>query len=286
MIQAADPITAIREADARGEIALIFADLRATLDVPFVNLIWRHIAAVPGGLPWTWALVRPLYVSPVLAQWATNLRAGLHLPEIPVLDDFVCDSAGVRESARAVIGPLIDDYNRANATNFLALLAARAVLASEAEPGGVGPELSGTASPTAKQRADGPRLLGLDEFDPSLLALVEDLDRFGRTEASGAIASLYRHLAHWPAFLALAHTALLPRHLDGALRAEQQRTLDRGHAMAADLARYLRMPDIELDGGIRDQVFTAVDQFTRLMIGRMVVMGEALAHLLPKEQAG
>jgi hypothetical protein len=204
-----------------------------------------------------------------------------------VLDDFVCDSAGIREPARAVIGPLIDAYNRANATNFLALLAARAVLAGEAEVGGARPEPPSMASPAvAKQGGEGPRLLGLDEFDPSLLALVEDLDRFGRTEASGAIASLYRHLAHWPAFLALAHTALLPRHLDGALRAEQQRTLDRGHAMAADLARFLRVPDVDLDGAAREQVFTAMDHFTRLMIGRMVVMGEALAHLLPEEQAG
>ena len=79
MGQAADPIPAIREEDARGEIALVFEDLRATLGVPFVNLIWRHIATIPGGLAWTWALVRPLYVSPVLAQWATDLRAGLHL---------------------------------------------------------------------------------------------------------------------------------------------------------------------------------------------------------------
>ena len=283
MGQAADPIPAIREEDARGEIAFIFADLRATLGVPFVNLIWRHIATIPGGLAWTWALVRPLYVSPVLAQWAGNLRAGLHLPEIPAIDDFVCDCAGIEEPARTAIAQLIQDYNRANATNFLALLAARAVLVGEVEPGGAGSErVPMPASAPASPYDAAPRLLGLDELGASLGTLVQDLDRFGRIGPGGGIASLYRHLAHWPAFLALAHTALLPRHLDGSLRAEQERTLVRGYAMAADLARFLRTPDIDLGEESRKLVFMALDEFTRLMIGRMIVMGEALAGLVPQ----
>jgi hypothetical protein len=280
MGQAADPIPAIREEDARGEIAFIFADLRATLGVPFVNLIWRHIATIPGGLAWTWALVRPLYVSPVLAQWATDLRAGLHLPEIPALEEFVYDCAGVEEPARLSIAALIEDYNRANATNFLALLAARAVLIGEAAPG-VG-SVEAAAPKAGSNRSDTqPRLLGLDELSPPLHELVHDLDGFGRIGPNGAVASLYRHLAHWPAFLALARTALLPRHGDGSLRTEQQRTIERGRAMAGDLVRSLRAPHVELDETGRRQVLAALDEFTRLMIGRMVVMGEALARLLP-----
>jgi type IV secretory pathway TraG/TraD family ATPase VirD4 len=51
--------------------------------------------------------------------------------------------------------------------------------------------------------------------------------------------------------------------------------------MAGDLVRSLRAPHVELDETGRRQVLAALDEFTRLMIGRMVVMGEALARLLP-----
>ncbi len=57
---AADPIPAIREEDATGDVAAIFGDLRATLGIPLVNLIWRHLATIPGGLAWVWTLVKPL----------------------------------------------------------------------------------------------------------------------------------------------------------------------------------------------------------------------------------
>jgi hypothetical protein len=43
-----DSIPAIPEEDASGDIATLYADLRATLGVPFVNLIWRHLATHPG----------------------------------------------------------------------------------------------------------------------------------------------------------------------------------------------------------------------------------------------
>ncbi len=39
-----DPVPAITEHTATGTIAEIFADIRDTLDVEVVNLIWRHLA--------------------------------------------------------------------------------------------------------------------------------------------------------------------------------------------------------------------------------------------------
>ncbi|MGB1006333.1 MAG: hypothetical protein ACPGVX_04115, partial [Thalassobaculaceae bacterium] len=60
---AADPIAAIPEAEATGDTAALFADIRATLGLPVVNLVWRHLATIPGGLPWTWDQVKPFYVS-------------------------------------------------------------------------------------------------------------------------------------------------------------------------------------------------------------------------------
>ncbi len=282
MTGSADPIPAIREEDATGEVAAIFADLRATLGVPFVNLIWRHVATIPGGLAWTWGLLRPLYLSPDLAPATDDLREGLHLRDLPVLEDFVCDSAGIDASARAMITALIRDYNRANSVNFLALQVACSVLRGEGRPAVPRVLAPQGARPQIASPAGMPRLLGLDELSPPLLALVRDLDGFGRLGSSGAIASLYRHLAHWPAFLALARTALLAHHQAGSLRSAHERIIAVGRDVASiRLFPLLQGEAVHLGGADKERVRSALDEFTRLMIGRMIVMGAALLVLLP-----
>jgi hypothetical protein len=45
-----DLIDAVPESEAAGETARVFAELRGTLNVPFVNLIWRHLATIPRAL--------------------------------------------------------------------------------------------------------------------------------------------------------------------------------------------------------------------------------------------
>ena len=57
-----DPLPAITEAAATGEIADLFADIRTTVGVRVVNLVWRHLATMEGALPWAWAAVKPLYL--------------------------------------------------------------------------------------------------------------------------------------------------------------------------------------------------------------------------------
>ena len=49
-----NPVPAVTEAAAIGDIAEIFADIRRVLGVGVVNLIWRHLATIPGALPWAW----------------------------------------------------------------------------------------------------------------------------------------------------------------------------------------------------------------------------------------
>ena len=58
----ADPFPAVAEAAAVGEIADLFADIRATVGVRVVNLVWRHLATIDGALPWAWGAVRPIYL--------------------------------------------------------------------------------------------------------------------------------------------------------------------------------------------------------------------------------
>lgn len=280
-----DPIRAVREQDADGEIAAVFTDLRGTLGVPFVNLIWRHIATLPGGLAWMWQLSKPLYISPDLERAATELRVGLSLPRVEPLSDMVLDCVGLDRMQRSTIACLIDAYNRANANNFLAMLAACAVLAGENSTGSTA-ATSHTCqaffrSPGKSSHAV-PHLLGLDELPPAVLSLVMELDTFARIRPSDAVASLYRHLAHWPPFLALAHTALLPHHRAGTLTAEQERTVTQGRLLAGKLTPVLASPAQSLEAETRQRVLAALEEFTQLMIGRMVVMGAALFALIPE----
>jgi hypothetical protein len=84
---ASDPVPAVTEAAASGEIAAIFADIRRVLGVEVVNLVWRHLATIPDALPWTWGMLRPLYVNGTIAAEAAAL---LHPPAKPETSRFPC----------------------------------------------------------------------------------------------------------------------------------------------------------------------------------------------------
>jgi len=83
LMNISDPVPAITEAGATGEIAAIFADIRLVLGIDVVNLIWRHLATIPGALPWAWATLRPLYADGSIAAEAAALHGDLDLPRLP-----------------------------------------------------------------------------------------------------------------------------------------------------------------------------------------------------------
>jgi hypothetical protein len=277
----ADSIPAIREEDATGEVAILFEDLRVTLRVPFVNLIWRHLATIPGALPWVWTLVKPLYVSGELDRRAADTSALVSFPALAPLPDFVWDSVGITSEDRQVIAKLIESYNHANGVNFLALLVATSVLRDGLPPRcdtDVVTHASGDHN--HMPAAAVPPLPGLSELSPPVLALVRRLDELGRLDASDAIASLYRHLAHWPVFLAIAYTALEPLHRTSQLRRTQHRVIAFGHQQCTTLADLVGRDLPEIAPEAKAAALRALDEFTRLMIGRMIVMGRAMRTLL------
>lgn len=276
----ADSIPAIAESDATGDIAALYEDLRVTLGVPFVNLIWRHLATIPGGLAWVWTLVKPLYVSGELDPLSSAASTQVSLPSLAPLPDFVWENAAIDGSARHTITALIESYNHANGVNFLALLTAVSVLRDGLPSATVDVRPEAHSKRHSAPVPNLPSLPGLSELPPHVLALVRQLDQFGRLGSNDAVASLYRHLAHWPPFLAVAYTALEPVHRNRELARAQEDVIARGRAQCADLARLANpvLPALALDA--RSAVLRAADEFTRLMIGRMIVMGKALRSLI------
>ena len=116
-----DPVPAITEADATGEVAALYADIRAVYGVSVVNLVWRHLATIPGALPWAWETVRPLYLDGTIAHEAAALRAARRLPPVVVLPAEVFLAAGLGAADVARIGEVLDAYERTNPMALIAL---------------------------------------------------------------------------------------------------------------------------------------------------------------------
>jgi hypothetical protein len=218
-----DPVPAITEAAATGEIAAIFADIRQVLGVVAVNLIWRHLATIDGALPWAWGALRPLYVDGSVIGEATALHKEMVLPPMPAVPAEVFAALGLGSDDMTAIRGVLAAYNHTNAMAALALTALRAWL------DGRTPLDPAAAEPTpvaagARIELPMPKLLDLTEMQPGTATLVTTLNRFGMGRPELILASMYRHLAHWPSYLSFAWLLLAPLDSEGRLAAAIQQT--------------------------------------------------------------
>jgi hypothetical protein len=241
-----ESVPAVLESEATGEIAEIYADIRKTLGSGVVNLIWRNLATLPGALPWTWATVRPLYVGKAPLH-AEALRRNLVLPNVPALSTDALIAAGIDKTALAGIRAILDSYHH---TNALAL----AVLSALLEHFDPSPTAAVQAAETApgEPNADLPSLPAMASLPLELRRLIEELNAFGEDTDPFLIASMYRHLAYWPVYLAMLRTMLAPLQTDGSLNALTRSARALGRAHGRVLAQQLApgKPPASLDAAL------------------------------------
>lgn len=277
-----DPVPSIPESAATGEIAVLYDDIRRTLGVPVVNLIWRNLAATPGALAWAWGAVQPLYAEGVIRVEAQALRRAQVLPACPVLPESALRVAGVTESDEAAIRRVITAYDRSNALNLLALLAMlgrlRGAVASKDAP------LADTDAREPPQDAEMPPILSLDDMSPATADLVRDINRLGARGRDHIMVSMPRHLAHWPGFLALYWTSIAPLDADGRLSQCIDAVFADGERRAARLLAYMGATPPP-DPGIRDSVEHTLEDFARNAISRMIPVTALLLAALPGPRA-
>ncbi len=275
-----DPVPAITEAAATGETATIFADLRATLGVNVVNLVWRHIATFPGALPWAWASVKPAYVSGRVGIEAQRIRAGLTLPKLPRIPRSALACAGIDAAGEASILRILVSYNRSNAMNLAALSAlVRVIDGTPVDPWDP-PAATNPPRDTAIEGAL-PALLALDEVAADTADLIRRINLLGDREQGRIIASMYRHLAHWPGFLALGYMCLSPIAADGRLGAMIGQAVALGENAGARLqAGMMNLPPPDSAAEVR----RAAADFIEHAIGRMVPVASILLAGMPKDR--
>jgi len=253
----ADPFPAIAEATATGKTADLFADIRATVGVRVVNLVWRNLATIDGALPWAWAAVKPLYVQGIVDQAVLHFRQGMELPELMGL-------AGAQPQS---VDAVLASYDHSNTINLFALGALRCRLRGDGAPAG-SPE-GGPRLPAPDIAL--PKLASPEDVSPETWALVLRLNHFGDPRPI-ILASMYRHLAHAPDFLRKLETALAPADSDGSL----ERMILGNKGVAYDrsrlLARAIDAPTPKQAAAIEGAVGAFVDH----AIGKMVTICRAI----------
>jgi hypothetical protein len=268
-----DSVPSIAETAASGETAEIYADIRATLGTSVVNLIWRNLATLPGALPWTWAAVRPLYVGGAAAH-AEAVRRTLALPAVPPLTADTLAAAGLDKTALAAIRTTLDSYYH---TNALALVVLSALLERFDPSAGEPARPSGTVSATGKTELAALPLL--TDLTPEVQRLIAELNEFGEDTAAFLIASMYRHLAYWPPYLALVRTLLAPLQADGRLHALTSATRRLGRAHGRALVNELAPGDPPAS---LEQALASCRLFVEHPIARMTGICALIRHATPE----
>lgn len=274
MAQAVDPVPAIAEAAATGEIRDIYHDIRAVTGVGVVNLIWRRLATTSGALPFAWSAVRPVYASGRVAAEGRAFRRQLPPLDLPLLPKTALAAAGVDGLGLRNIRAILESYDRTNAMNLIGLGALLARLNGAAGPGAAATAADEPPLPPI------PPLPSLDALDPGLRALVDMLNDFGE-EDGRVIASMYRHLAYWPGYLALSWALLAPLAADGRIARAVDAARRHGQARAAVVAPDLAMPQSPADAAVVADVAEVLTLFVRHPIAKMSAICRALASATP-----
>ena len=264
-----DPVSAIAEAEATGEVAALFADIRRTMQIPLLTSIWRTLVGVEGGLRAVWDVTKPLYETGGPAAALVRLREHADVPVPAPLAPGQLACAGVSPGDLPVIRALVAAYNRSNGLNLIALTSLVVTPA--------GMPSNDPAPPVLPPWPVLPPLLMQADMDADTWMLLQHLNRFGAVPGEPGLATVWRHLAHWPGLLAVIHTALAPFQQDGTIERSIQQVLDIAHEEGARLA-YHRPEPISMPDAARAMITNYV--LNPGLVARMVTIGHGLARWL------
>jgi len=268
----------LREEDASPAIRRLYAEIKRASGTPLVNLIFRHLATIPGGLEWVWGSID--------AIWGYDglLKAAQRMPVadiVIVVPRTLWRAANVSDADLVAIRALIADYNATNAANILAATALSIVLRTPGSTGGA-PVSPPTASPSDDPtRVNGPAVPRMDSLTDDVRDLVLFANQIGEAAPPAMVASMYRHLALWPGSLAIAVTMLTTLAPSGCLQQLQDEVIVQAEALAVDLVAQgaNRFPPL-VEPASRDAIATALDLFRTTLIAKMLPVGHILTRAL------
>ena len=256
----------VSEKDATGKIAETYEEIRRTVGLPLVNLVYRVLAA-KGSLETAWESLGPNLRSPHINELSKTLinAAEITQPPIPTASLAAIGVEGPQlDKARSTIAA----YVHANPRNMLAVTALLE-------------EISGTSStpPPPNNDLQSPPawtilpMAQMHEIPPGTQNLLHEMSKPLASQGEKMIVpSLFRHFAHDPAVLALLWTSLAPAVNSGVLDKAAENVSDQACKLA-NLLPYSVEP-------FTDQSTREILSRFQFTLSRMIVTSRLLEHAL------
>jgi hypothetical protein len=199
--QTGDVLAEVAEHDARGRVADIYADIRAVLGIPVVNLVYRCLAVEPARLDTIWRTLQPNLTSRAADEAATRL-VGTARRQSGAASRSPLTATGIDATELSLAHATLQAYARGNSRNLLAM---HTLL-----DGCPGSDHGGEASDPPRPQAILP-MAKLDELTPETLGLLRTISTsLLGDEKPALVPSLLRHFAGHPQLLDLVWRALQP----------------------------------------------------------------------------
>ena len=266
-------------ADATGELARIYAEIRRCSGVPYVSTLQRFLATMPGVLEWGWAVVSPAMTSGKAPEAAWRAAEAAAQPPLPPFTPSVLRLLGVGDQDVETIRNIAANFARVSPVNVITGAMLEPLATDAAAPNGSGYGDAQWQAPTPL--ADMPVLPAMDGLSDDLIEATQTL----MVPIGGApfLPALYRQFVRWPAFAAYLAAVIPPRRADPDVQAAEARAIggivEAGHALYRDLPpppSDLPPPDPETAALIHEAI-----QRYRGTSADMICTGNALLQALP-----
>jgi len=238
---AENTFSTVTEAEANAATLDIYADIKSTMGVALVNLIWRHLATTPTVLHWSWHALKPHYVSGAVPTSAWLLRESLEIPRLEAINSDEWSQLKRELDNPTELDAILGTYERGNAQNLVAMCFLQACLADIKRASAELPSLN--SSQRAAEIADRatttlPPLPDWNTLNPDIQATIAAMTEvWVPDEYRGPTPSVFRHMSYWPGILRLYQKRLTALHSNSAqtLSAISQQTIEHAQIQANNL---------------------------------------------------
>ena len=192
----------ISESTSDHTILAIYNDIKAVLGTPNVNLIFRQIATIPGGLEYVWTTLRPLHINQSIKNASSTLISDLRLD--PAIKHSLVKKAHYLSPKNILeILYVLESYKYANPINLIGIEIILICLQNNRASVEIQKTQHYNTEPS-KITKNPKHLLPMSNLDGLPKVTMEKL-KFLANIVPGAnnvnIPSLYRHFGAWPELL-------------------------------------------------------------------------------------